>query len=336
MKLVPTRRRRRRAAPGCALVIGLALRRRRPRLAVDPECRRPPAGHALRWCCTPRRRRWPSTRPVDGWPTTTPAPCAGSTPRPAPPSVARARSGDGRSPWRRASGASGWPTSGGNRVWEIDPKTGAVVGLADPRGPRDRCRWPPGTAGSGWRASWRAPSASSTPAARQVLASGTLPDGAVRLAVGADGVWVSGQTDSLTRVEPTPVDGSLQWRTVDVGQGPFGVGDRRRVGVGGEREVRIGVARRPRLDAGDGHLHRGRRRAEGCPPTPRWWRCGTDRVWVADGQQGSRGRPRPRPPASRPACPSRSPGVIRQLVVDTGPRCGGPPPIPAPWCDFSS
>ncbi|HZU79915.1 MAG TPA: hypothetical protein VE991_08355, partial [Acidimicrobiales bacterium] len=50
-----------------------------------------------------------------------------------------------------------------------------------------------------------------------------LPDGAVRLAIGAGAVWATGTTDTLSRIAPKPVGVSLAWRTIRVGQGPIGV-----------------------------------------------------------------------------------------------------------------
>lgn len=56
-----------------------------------------------------------------------------------------------------------------------------------------------------------------------VAASAALPDGAVRLTLGDGYVWVTGQSNSLTRVDPRPLGVSLESRSIRVGRGPIGV-----------------------------------------------------------------------------------------------------------------
>jgi streptogramin lyase len=200
-----------------------------------------------------------------------------------------------------------------SRVWEVNPKTASVVGSPIPvaEGPVSL------VAGDGgvWVASLVAGTVSLIdPGTGNVLASGTLPDGAVRLAIGPGGVWVSGQTDSLSRIDPRPVNGALHWKTVDVGQGPFGVG----VGDGSVWVANVKSGSVSRVDpvtmrvtatytiGGSGG---------GVPANPEMVALWHNRVWVADGQQGvvvaldlATGQQMGRP--------VEVPGVIRQLVVD--------------------
>jgi DNA-binding beta-propeller fold protein YncE len=221
----------------------------------------------------------------------------------------------------------------GSQVWEIDPKTGTVVGSSIPvaNGPVALA------AGDGgiWVASLVAGAVSLIdPRTGDVLASGTLPDGAVRLAVGPDGVWVSGQTDSLTRVDPHPVDGVLRWRTVTVGQGPFGVA----VGDGAVWVANVKSGSVSRVDPTSM-----RRTATytiggaggGVPANPEMVALWQGRLWVADAQQGV-------VVALDPATGAKVgtsvavPGVIRQLVVDDTGTLWGTTSNPGTVVRFSS
>jgi streptogramin lyase len=203
----------------------------------------------------------------------------------------------------------------GNRVLEIDPKTGSVVGAPTPvaQGPVSLA------AGDGgvWVASLVAGTVSLIdPGTGQVVASGTLPDGAVRLAIGPDGVWVSGQTDSLTRVDPHPVNGALHWQTVHVGQGPFGVA----VGDGSVWVANVKSGSVSRVDptsmrvtatftVGGG--------GGGVPANPEMVAVWHNRLWVADAQQAVVVALDPAT-GQQVGMPVQVPGVIRQLTVDTG------------------
>jgi streptogramin lyase len=113
-------------------------------------------------------------------------------------------------------------------LYAIDPNTGRVSGapITIAQGPVSVVAGDRGV----WVASLLAGTVSLIdPATRQVEASVALPDGAVRLALGDGYVWVTGQTDSLTRIDRRPLGVTLQWRTVKVGKGPIGVA----VGDGG-------------------------------------------------------------------------------------------------------
>ena len=221
----------------------------------------------------------------------------------------------------------------GNRVWEIDPKTAAVVGTPTPvaSGPVSLA------AGDGgvWVASLVAGTVSLIdPRTGQVVASGSLPDGAVRLAIGPDGVWVSGQTDSLTRVDPHPVNGTLQWRTVDVGQGPFGVG----VGAGSVWVANVKSGSVSRVDPASMRVtatYTVGGAGGGVPANPEMVTVWHNRLWVADAQEAvvvaldpatghQVGRPVP------------VPGVIRQLVVDNGGTLWGTTANPGTVVRFGS
>ncbi len=203
----------------------------------------------------------------------------------------------------------------GSQVWEINPKTAAVVGSPIPvaEGPVSLA------AGDGgvWVASLVAGSVSLIdPRTGNVLASGSLPDGAVRLSVGPGGVWVSGQTNSLTRVDPRPVDGMLHWKTVHVGQGPFGVG----VGDGSVWVANVKSGSVSRVDPASMRVtatYTVGGAGGGVPANPEMVAVWHNRLWVADGQQGV-------VVALNPATGEQTgravqvPGVIRQLVVQHG------------------
>ena len=109
-----------------------------------------------------------------------------------------------------------------SEVFRINPVTAKVVGAPTPvaQGPVSLA------AGDGgvWVASLLGGTVSLLDSRTgAVKASEALPDGAVRIALGAGAVWVSGQTDTLTRVDPKPFGVTLHSRTIRVGQGPIGV-----------------------------------------------------------------------------------------------------------------
>lgn len=191
-----------------------------------------------------------------------------------------------------------------SRVWEINPKKGSVVGSPIPvaQGPVALA------AGDGgiWVASLVAGTLSLIdPRTGNVLATATLPDGVVRVAIGPDGVWVSGQTDSLTRVDPRPVNDTLHWRTVDVGQGPFGVG----VGDGSVWVANVKSGSVSRVDPASMRVtatYTVGGVGAGVPANPEMVAVWHNRLWVADGQQGA----------------------VVALDLDTGQQTGMPVPVP--------
>ncbi len=202
-----------------------------------------------------------------------------------------------------------------NEVWEIDPKTASVVGSPIPvaQGPVSLA------AGDGgvWVASLVAGTVSLIePRTDQVLASATLPDGAVRLAIGPGGVWVSGQTDSLTEVDPVPVAGTLHWRTVEVGQGPLGVG----VGDGSVWVANVKSGSVSRVDPASMRVtatYTVGGAGGGVPANPEMVAVWHDRLWVADGQQGVVVALDPAT-GQQMGMPVQVPGVIRELVIEGG------------------
>jgi streptogramin lyase len=221
----------------------------------------------------------------------------------------------------------------GSQVWEVDPTTGKVVGppIAVAQGPVSLA------AGDGglWVASLLAGTVSVIdPRTGQVRASETLPDGAVRLVVGPDGVWVSGQTDSLTRVDPRPVGAVLRSRAVSVGQGPIGVA----VGAGSVWVANVKSGSVSRVDpvsmrvtatygvgGGEG----------GVPANPEMVAVWRGLVWVADGQQGV--VVALDPVTGRQIGMSVAvPGVIRQLALDPGGTLWGTTANPGTVVRFSS
>jgi len=203
----------------------------------------------------------------------------------------------------------------GSKVWEIDPGNGAVVGspIAVAQGPVSLATGDGGV----WVASLVAGTVSLIdPHTAQVVASAALPDGAVRLAIGPDGVWVSGQTDSLTRVDPRPVDATLSWRTVRVGQGPFGVG----VGDGSVWVANVKSGSVSRVDPATMRVsatYTVGGAGGGVPANPEMVTFWNGRLWVADGQQGVVVALDPAT-GQQIGMPVQVPGVIRQLVVDDG------------------
>jgi len=221
----------------------------------------------------------------------------------------------------------------GSMVWEINPKTASVVGSPIPvaEGPVSMA------AGDGgvWVASLVAGSVSLIdPRTGNVLATGTLPDGAVRLAIGPDGVWVSGQTDSLTRIDPRPVDGSLHWRTVDVGQGPFGVG----VGDGSVWVANVKSGSVSRVDPVSMRVtatYAVGGAGGGVPANPEMVALWHNRLWVADGQQGVVVALEPTT-GQQTGMPVQVPGVIRQLVIDKGGTLWGTTANPGTVVRFES
>ncbi|HUY64498.1 MAG TPA: hypothetical protein VMV14_08280 [Acidimicrobiales bacterium] len=110
----------------------------------------------------------------------------------------------------------------GNAVDVVDPTRATIDG-----GPISVASEPVSVAaglGGIWVASLGANTVSLIdPRTRTVTASVALPDGAVRVALGDGAVWVTGETDTLTRIEPRPLGVSLQWRSIRVGQGPIGL-----------------------------------------------------------------------------------------------------------------
>jgi streptogramin lyase len=203
----------------------------------------------------------------------------------------------------------------GSRVWEINPGNGAVVGspIAVAQGPVSLASGDGGV----WVASLVAGTVSLIdPRTAQVVASVALPDGAVRLAVGPDGVWVSGQTDSLTRIDPHPVDATLSWRTVQVGQGPFGVG----VGDGSVWVANVKSGSVSRVDPASMRVtatYTVGGGGGGVPANPEMVTFWNGRLWVADAQQGVVVALDPAT-GQQIGMPVVVPGVIRQLVIDDG------------------
>jgi streptogramin lyase len=199
-----------------------------------------------------------------------------------------------------------------NEVWQVDPTTGKVVGTATavPSGPVSMA------AGDGgvWVASLLAGTVTELdPRSGQVKATAVLPDGAVRLAVGPGAVWVTGQTDTLTRIEPSADGTALRWHTVRVGQGPIGVAagsgsvwvaNVQSVSVSRVDPAQVRVTATFALGTGSG--------GSGDPEIVALWQ---GRVWVADGQQGV--MIALDPATGRQIGGSVAvPGVIRQLAVD--------------------
>ncbi len=122
-----------------------------------------------------------------------------------------------------AGAGEAWATDvSGNTVVEVSARSGRVVGSPVTVG-TDPVSVAVGEGGV-WVASLQAGTVTLIdPRSGQVTATVALPDGAVRVAVGAGAVWVTGQSDSLTRIDPVPAGVSLRWTSVTVGQGPIGV-----------------------------------------------------------------------------------------------------------------
>jgi streptogramin lyase len=219
-----------------------------------------------------------------------------------------------------------------DEIWQVNPATSRVVGAAVsvPSGPVSVA------AGDGgvWVASLLAGTVSELdPRSGQIRATTTLPDGAVRLALGPGAVWVTGQTDTLTRIDPTPTGTTLQWRTVRVGQGPIGVA----AGTGAVWVANVQSGSVSRVDpaatrvsatydlgAGSG--------VSGDPEILALWQ---GRVWVADGQQAAMIALDPttgRQIGGEVAVP----GVIRQLVIDDGGTLWGTTANPGAVVRFST
>jgi DNA-binding beta-propeller fold protein YncE len=219
----------------------------------------------------------------------------------------------------------------GSRVWEIDPATGRAVGapIAVAQGPVSLI------AGDGgvWVASLLAGTVSLIdPHARTVEAWATLPDGAVRLALGPDGVWVSGQTHTLTRISPRPARGTLRYRTVGVGQGPLGVAS----GDGAVWVANVQSGTVSRIDPASVRVTAtyavpGPGGGQANPETVAVWQ---DRLWVADGQQGVVEALDPSTGAQVGAA-VRLPGVLRQFVLDAGGTLWGTTANPGTVVRFS-
>jgi streptogramin lyase len=203
----------------------------------------------------------------------------------------------------------------GSQVWEVNPTTGKVVGspVAVPEGPVSLA------AGDGgvWVASLLAGTVSVIdPRTAQIRASQALPDGAVRLVLGPGGVWVSGQTDALARVDPRPVGGSLRWRAVDVGQGPFGVA----VGAGSVWVANVKSGSVSRVDPNSMRVmatYAVGGASAGVPANPEMVAVWHGLLWVADGQQGVVTALDPLS-GRQIGMPVAVPGVMRAFGLDAG------------------
>jgi len=206
-----------------------------------------------------------------------------------------------------------WVADGaGSVVREIDPATAAEVGAPIPVA-QDPDAIAAGDGGV-WVASLVAGTVSLIdPHRGQVVASTSLPDGAVRLALGPGAVWVSGQTHSLSLVSPTPVGGSLRWRSVGVGQGPLGVA----VGGGSVWVANVQSGTVSRVDPATVRVTATYRLAgEGGtgaePEAIAFWR---GRLWVGDGQQAEMVALDPAT-GTQVGSALTLPGVVRQLSAD--------------------
>jgi streptogramin lyase len=201
----------------------------------------------------------------------------------------------------------------GSQVFVIDPARNKVVGspVAVPQGPVSIAAGNDGV----WVASLLAGTVTLLdPHTREVKASTALPDGAVRLALAPGAVWVSGQTDTLTRVDPRPAGVSLRWRTVRVGRGPIGVA----TGAGGEWVANVQSGTVSRLDRTTVRVTAtfpAGTTAAGTPSNPEIVAVWQGKVWVADGRQGAVVALDPSTGHQSGGAVALS-GVIRQLVVD--------------------
>jgi DNA-binding beta-propeller fold protein YncE len=168
-----------------------------------------------------------------------------------------------------------------------------------------------------------------------VRASGRLPDGAVRLVIGPGGVWVSGQTDTLTRVDPRPVGPLLRWRTVDVGQGPIGVA----AGGGSVWVANVKSGSVSRVDPVSMRVVAtftvGGGGGGGASANPEMVAVWHGLLWVADGQQGVVVALDPIT-GQQIGMPVTVPGVIRGLVLDTGGGLWGTTANPGSVVHFTS
>ena len=206
-----------------------------------------------------------------------------------------------------------WVADGADSVvWRINPTTRKVVGdpLAVPQDPVSLA------AGDGgiWVASLLAGTVSLLdPATGEVEASVALPDGAVRITTGPDGVWVSGQTDTMTRIDPHPVGVSLRWKTVTVGQGPIGVA----AGDGALWVANVQSGTVSRIDPASVKVTATYRvpGVGGGPADPEMVAIWRNQLWVANGQQGVVVAIDP-DTGQQEGGTVTLPGVIRQLVVD--------------------
>ena len=201
-----------------------------------------------------------------------------------------------------------------SEVYRINPVTSKVVGAPEPvaQGPVSLA------AGDGgvWVASLLSGTVSLLdPRTGSLVASSALPDGAVRIMVGPGGVWVSGQTDSLTRVDPRPAGVSLVWRSVRVGQGPIGV-------TAGDGSVWVANVQSGSVSRVDPSTVRvtatyNLNGAGAVSSDPEMLAVWQGRLWVGSGQQNA-------VVAIDPSTGSRiggtvsTPGIVRQMVLDTG------------------
>ena len=214
--------------------------------------------------------------------------------------------------------------AGFDKVWAVSALANTVVGVDASSGTTNRS--PVGVAagpvsvaagdGGVWVASLEAGTVSLVdPTTFEVEASVALPDGAVRVALGDGSVWVTGQTDSLTRINPTPVGVTLRWESVDRRPRAHRRGRRRQGGLGGRRTERDGE--RGRSEEPAGRTHHCDPVADptgGDPDTVAVW---DGLVWVGDGATPIVSAFDPgtgRQVGARVAVP----GVVRQLVVGDG------------------
>jgi streptogramin lyase len=112
------------------------------------------------------------------------------------------------------------------------------------------------------------------------------------------------------------VSGSLHWRTVHVGQGPFGVG----VGDGSVWVANVKSGSVSRVDPVSMRVtatYDVGGAAAGVPANPEMVAVWHNRLWVADGQQGVVVALEPGT-GQQTGMPVELPGVIRQLVIDDG------------------
>jgi streptogramin lyase len=201
-----------------------------------------------------------------------------------------------------------------SEVFRINPVTSKLVGAPEPvaQGPVSLA------AGDGgvWVASLLSGTVSMLdPRTGALVASSALPDGAVRIMVGPDGVWVSGQTDSLTRVDPRPAGVSLRWRSVRVGQGPIGV-------TAGDGSVWVANVQSGSVSRVDPSAVRvtttyNLNGAGAVSSDPEMLAVWQGKLWVAGGQQNAVVAIDPTT-GNRIGSTVSTPGIVRQMVVDAG------------------
>ncbi len=195
----------------------------------------------------------------------------------------------------------------GNQVVRVDTRTGEADGSPIAVGDE------PVSVATGedgvWVASLTAGSVSLIdPATDVVEASAVLPDGAVRVAVGDGAVWVTGTTDTLTRVSPHPDGTRLSYRVVDVGQEPIGV-------TTSPGAVWVADAESGTVDRVDPTTLRERTYHVGGDPVAVAVYDG--RVWAGDGQTAALTALNPET-GTEEGKPVHLPGVFRRLVLTGG------------------